>query len=73
LVVVLMVLARTAVPAGAAGRGFDENTRAWNIGDILADARTLTPVSPPGPDIQPSAFTTASPIWLVPTLVVPSL
>jgi hypothetical protein len=37
VVVVLMVLARTAVPVGAAGTGFSENWLAWNMGDILTD------------------------------------
>jgi|GEM_PF-7019298 len=67
MVVVLVVIARTATPAKVADAVFGANGRAANMGRHCTGRRCMRLVD------QPSAFTTASPICDVPTLVVPSL
>ena len=67
MVVVLVVIARAATPAWAADAVFRANGRATNMDRHCNGRRLMRPVH------QPSAFTTASPICDVPTLVVPSL
>ena len=92
MVVVLVVIARTATPANVADALFRANGRAANMVEDCSGWRldtSLRGVSvflerkraargrPVYVDVrlwgQPSAFTTASPICAVPTLVVPSL
>jgi hypothetical protein len=79
MVVVLVVFTRAATPAVAAGVLFRGNGRAENMGKIVADQglaasytagldRVHWPVQ-----AEASAWTTASPICAVPTLVVPAL
>lgn len=90
MVVVLVVVARTATLAMAAVAVFRGNGRAANMKSIVAEG---VPAFPYNNDkrvtnweatrlpnfflrcgtVQPNAFTTASPICAVPTLVVPSL
>ena len=80
MVVVLVMDARTATPAKAAGVLFTGNGQAANMLCIVPDgvasikkAAQRAAFLPGEEAAYASALTTASPICAVPTLVVPSL
>ena len=71
MVVVFVKVARVPACALAAKAKFRLNRQALNMAEIVMDAASSTSGS--AHQLQASALTTASPIWAVPTLVVPSL
>jgi hypothetical protein len=80
MVVVVVKIARAATPAMAAGVGFKANGRAIIMGKDCsgsmrwtADRARMAHGSDPPFSVQSSAVTTAFPISLVLTLVVPAL